>query len=446
MRFWLDAPAKDLRLVFDAVAYINAPRNRRVSLGLERIALLMQYLGDPQDKLKCIHVAGTNGKGSTCAYIDSVLRCAGYKCGLFTSPFIEKFEERIKVNGEDIDSDSLCKITLLVKKAAERVKRETGEHPTEFELMTAVAFVYFFEQKCDICTIEVGLGGRYDSTNIIDPLVSVITPISKDHTKVLGDTIEQIAFEKAGIIKKSTPVIVAPQNSEALEVIKKVCEEKHYDEVLHCIDNVTTDFRYNESGEQIFEYKNCEYATSLLGSYQPENARTAIEVIHVLKDIGWEISQSNIKKGIKTATWQGRFEVFENARNSGKTVIVDGAHNTSGAKELTTSLQKYISAKKIKSPHLSGVFGVLEDKDYEAIIESTEALFDEFFIYEPNSPRALNTKTLEKCLVARNKKVTACKNAKSALEVALSSTKKADDIIVCFGSLYSVGEIRNSLV
>lgn len=211
--------------MFDPIAYINEPRWQKVSLGLSRIELLLELLGNPQNQLKFVHVAGTNGKGSVCAYLEAILRENGQKTGLFTSPYIDHFEERIRVNNEDIDINNLTRITILVKEKALQVENQLGEHPTEFELMTAVAFVYFFQQKCDICVVEVGLGGRLDSTNVITPLLSVITKIGLDHTAILGDTLEKIAYEKAGIIKPGVRVVVDKQTEEARLAIEKVANE-----------------------------------------------------------------------------------------------------------------------------------------------------------------------------------------------------------------------------
>ena len=210
---------------FDAVAYINTPRWQNVSLGLERTRILMEKLGNPQDRLKFVHVAGTNGKGSTCVYVANILQAAGFATGMFTSPYIETFEERIQVDGAPISLDDLTEITLEVKEKAEEVERQTGEHPTEFELMTAVALCHFARCNCDIVVLEVGLGGRLDSTNIIDaPEVCAIARIGLDHTAFLGDTLAKVAGEKAGIIKRGSAIVSYPQDPEAAAVIDAVAQ------------------------------------------------------------------------------------------------------------------------------------------------------------------------------------------------------------------------------
>lgn len=393
----------------------------------------MELLGNPQDELRCIHVAGTNGKGSTCAFIESILRCAGFKTGLFTSPYIERFEERIRVNNENIPLDRLTEITLRVKDVAEQVEAECGEHPTEFELMTAVAFVYFAEEACDYCVIEVGLGGRLDSTNIITPVVSVITKIGLDHTALLGDTIEKIAAEKAGIIKPGVPVVIAPnQEPAALAVLETKCQAP-------CLTMAQL----------------CELPLGLTADYQKENAGNAVAVAKLLG-----ISQDCIERGLLNATWPGRFEKFEVA---GKTIIVDGAHNPDGARALVRSLRHSERSEESQmsagpaacarpstradlgardqstapaSPALTAVFGILADKNWHEVLEITKPLFNEWYLYEPNNPRALS---VEEIPVEGVK----CNSATGALTRAI---KEGSQNIVCFGSLYSIAEIRDYLI
>lgn len=396
---------------FDPIAYINEPRWQKVSLGLIRITRLLELLGNPQDSLKFVHVAGTNGKGSTCAFLESILRNAGYKTGLFTSPYIETFEERIRVGGENIDMKSLTEATLKVRDAAKQVESETGEHPTEFELMTAVGFLHFANCKCDICVIEVGLGGRLDSTNVISPEVSVITPIGLDHVGVLGNTIEEIAYEKAGIIKPHIPVVCADQTKEALSVIKEI------------------------AGERLILKKACPlFKMKMAGCYQQSNAELAACVAKVLANQSWQISEDDILKGIAEASWPARFEIFSN-------VILDGAHNVDGAKVLKQSLEQYEPEKKRVA-----VFGVLEDKDYLGILDQVADMFEKFYIYEPNSPRSLKLDKLDEIVSRYCNDVALCKSATDALAQAQQDTKKADQLVVCFGSLYSCGELRHSLV
>ena len=296
---------------FDPVAYINEPRWQEVKPGLERIADLLDRMGRPQDRLKFVHVAGTNGKGSTCAYIAGILQAAGYRTGLFTSPYIIDFEERIRVNGQNIPTDDLRDVTLYVREHAEAMAAESGEHPTEFELMTAVAFEHFARSKCDIVVCEVGLGGRLDSTNIIEaPEVCVITRLGLDHTGFLGDTLEAIAHEKAGIIKPGATVVAWPQEDEAaMRVIRDKAASCGCDLVVPDFDGLLIS-PVDENGVRRFHYDGRVFFTRLLASYQPSNAALAIEAADALRNRGWNIAYDpDMTGGIYQTAWPGRFEV-----------------------------------------------------------------------------------------------------------------------------------------
>lgn len=363
---------------FDPVEYINTPRWRSSRLGLDRTRELMAGLGNPQDKLRIVHVAGTNGKGSTCAFVASILQEAGYKTGLFTSPYIIEFADRIRVDGSNISLEDLLEVTLAVRDVAEAMP----DHPTEFELMTAVAFTHFARQECDICVVEVGLGGRLDSTNIIeDPEVCVITPIALDHTELLGDTIAAIAGEKAGIMKPGVPVVCAVQEPEAMEVIT-ACADKQ-NAPLTCVDASAI-----EGTPGDFSYREWQHVTlGLLGSYQPQNASTALEAIAVLRGRGWNIPDSAVEVGLASTYWPGRFEVL----GDDPTFIVDGGHNPQGAKVLIESL-----AQRYPGRPIIMIMGVLADKDYPAMLRTIVAYepLRMFICIEPPNPRALTTEDL----------------------------------------------------
>lgn len=419
------------------------PRWQHVSYGLDRIKLLLELLGNPQENLKCIHVAGTNGKGSTSTYIESILRNACYKTGLFTSPYIICFEERIKVNNQNIDFESLLRITLLIKERALEVESKLGQHPTEFELMTAIAFYYFNEQNCDICVIEVGLGGRLDSTNLIYPILSIITPIGMDHMNILGDTIDKIAFEKAGIIKHGIPVIMAKQCASAKEVISRKCDGEHCE--LKEVGNVQhIDFEINNNTIfQNFEYCKELYKTRLLGIYQPSNAALAIEAAQCLKSKGYKITNKALYDGIYQAFIPGRFE-FHEYRYKGKNlkIIIDGAHNEDGIISLKNSMQNLKRDNTTSSSRVVGIFGVLKDKDYDTIIKIANTFVDEFVLYKPSNIRALDVDILKDHI---DKKIAASfEDAEAALEFATKYASK-DDYIVCFGSLYSISQFKHFL-
>ncbi len=456
---------------FDPVAYINDPAWHSSCYGLERIESLLDRMGRPQDKLKFAHVAGTNGKGSTSAYISSILTQAGYKTGLFTSPFIITFEERIRVNGEMISPKDLREVTLFVREHAEAIARETGEHPTEFELMTAVALEHFARSACDIAVLEVGLGGTLDSTNVIpSPEVCAITRIGLDHTALLGDTYEQIASQKAGIIKHGASVVSYPQDDEgATRAITAAAQ------VADCTVTMP-DFAQLKVGEvngqamRSFDYCGKAYQTSLLGSYQPCNAAMAIECALRLRERGWKISDDDIERGIARARWQGRFEIVETGesgfgdsdeiaeqdgeikseggcRKAGPAILVDGGHNPQGAQVLADSLRDLFPNKKILF-----VMSVLADKDYQSMIENVIDIADGFICVTPPNPRALQASELaravEKAAYARQIELERGVSAAESFEMALSDARavSADgDVICAFGSLYSIADIKAAI-
>ena len=293
---------------FDPVAWINTPRWQASRLGLSRMVDLLERLGRPQDELRFVHVAGTNGKGSVCAYVASVLQAAGYKVGLFTSPFILCFEERIRVNGENITGEELARAVAAVRPAAEAVEAASGDHPTEFELMGAVAFEHFRAVGCDIVVLEVGLGGRLDATNVIEaPEVSVICRIGLDHTDLLGDTLGAVAGEKAGIVKAGAPVVSWPQESEAMAVIEAVAAERGCELFVPDFGDLSVEPLAGAALRR-FSWKGRGFETRLLGSYQPFNAALALAAVDVLRGRGWAISAEAAFAGIASARWPGRFE------------------------------------------------------------------------------------------------------------------------------------------
>ena len=412
---------------FDAISYINEPRWRSSRLGLERIRELMDRLGNPQEKLRFVHVAGTNGKGSTCAFVASILQEAGYKTGLFTSPYIVEFAERIRVNGRNIGEADLRDITWNVRFQA----MQMDDHPTEFELMTAVALVYFEQMACDFVVLEVGLGGRLDSTNVIEaPCVCAIAPIAFDHTAVLGNSLRAIAAEKAGIIKSGALVVSAAQEPEAAEMLKAVCSEREC--ALRFVDISAL-----SGTPQSFEYAGQHFAISLLGSYQTENAALAVEVIRALQSCGFDIEDAAIERGLAKTSWPGRFELI--AKNP--CVIVDGGHNVQGAQALISSLQLNYPGKKAVF-----LLGVLEDKDYTAMIESLLGAAQAFVCIEPPNPRALHASDLAKAIMRsaayrQDVPVICADSIQEGLATACSLAGKTGLVCAC-GSLYSLADVK----
>ena len=425
----------------EALQFIHESHKFGMRLGLDNIKKLLELLGDPQNNLKIIHVAGTNGKGSTCSFISSILKESGYKVGLYTSPFLETFTERIRVNGENISEEEVGKIVSLIKEKIEIMVSEGYSYPTEFEIVTAMAFYYYNQEKVDFVALEVGLGGRYDATNVIDkPVVSAITSISLDHTGILGDTLAKIAFEKGGIIKENCPTIVYPQQEEASEVIKNICAEKK-SKYIEC-DFKNIEIKSSNINSQIY---NCningkelrDLEIKLIGAHQIKNSIVALNVIEYLNSIKiTNISEENIRKGLLETKWPGRIEkISENPM-----FIIDGAHNEEGAKSLANSIDKYFENKnKIL------VIGMLEDKDIESVLDLLIPKFNKVITTTPDNPRAIDANKLKEKIERYNIEVTCEPNIKEAVDYALKISNK-DDVIISAGSLYMIGNVRTIIV
>lgn len=425
----------------EALQFIHESHKFGMRLGLDNIKKLLELLGNPQNNLKIIHVAGTNGKGSTCSFISSILKESGYKVGLYTSPFLETFTERIRVNGENIREEEVGKIVSLIKEKIEIMVSEGYSYPTEFEIVTAMAFYYYNQEKVDFVALEVGLGGRYDATNVIDkPVVSAITSISLDHTGILGDTLGKIAFEKGGIIKEDCPTIVYPQQEEASEVIKNICYEKK-SKYIEC-DFKNIEIKSSNINSQIYscningkELRDLEI--KLIGDHQIKNSIVALNVIEYLNDIKiTNISEENIRKGLLETKWPGRIEkISENPM-----FIIDGAHNEEGAKSLANSIDKYFENKnKIL------VIGMLEDKDIKSVLDLLIPKFNNVITTTPDNPRAIDANKLKEKIEIYNIEVTCKPNIKEAVDYALEISNK-DDVIISAGSLYMIGNVRTIIV
>ena len=561
---------------FDAIEYINTPRWLTSRLGLERIRELLDRLGRPQDRLKFVHVAGTNGKGSTCAFTASILTEAGFKTGLFTSPYVETFHERIRVNGRNISDEDLTAATLRVRECAEAMEAEGGEHPTEFELMTAVALVYFARVSCDVVVLEVGLGGRLDSTNVIAaPEVAAIVSIALDHTNLLGNTLAEIAHEKAGIVKTGSIVVSWPQEASAMEVVEDAarrvgdqlvvpdfsllsvgkvtrgaalltrgtaleheghtpCSDSprcaaelraehvapHAQELqvgaeggstceagdpareapcsgsprcaaelraehvapaqkfqvsssidagfggrmpravphepnvpsgtfVRAQDCLSMAYAHQTPMSQVesavpmrqFFYRGREYATRLLGSYQPSNAAMAIEIAGALRERGWEIPDEAIARGIAETRWPARFEVLDQPAGM-PTVVIDGGHNPQGAGVLADSLCDVFPDKR-------PVFlvGILADKDYRSMLREVAPLASAFVCVTPPNPRALDAADLAEAIheTCDELGVSAPIEVAGDFDGAVSCARKlacSEGLICAFGSLYSIADVK----
>ncbi|WP_425538125.1 bifunctional folylpolyglutamate synthase/dihydrofolate synthase [Microaceticoccus formicicus] len=410
-----------------AMNYLDDLKNLGFILGLDNIKKLMEVMGRPDKKLKFIHVAGTNGKGSTATYISSVLTKAGYKTGIYTSPSILRFNERFVIDHEEIDTDRIGEILERIKTASE----EHNIQITAFEAETALGVVYFAEEGCDFAVLEVGMGGRLDATNFIDaPLVAILTNIGIDHIDYLGDTIEKIAYEKAGIIKKGSRVVSYPQEDAVLGVLNSTAEEN--DVEVKYLDKNLVDVTEIDIHGQAFSFKNHnDVKIRMIGDYQPYNASLALMAIDEIIEAGYPISEDDLKEGMKTALIKGRFQLL----SSNPIVIVDGAHNVQGVESLVNTLKEIYGDKK----HIF-VFGTLRDKDYIKSIEMTIPLAKIYYTTRPDSDRALSSLDLKNEIVMKGGEAVAMGSTKAALTAAISMAKPEDSII-CFGSLYQVGEV-----
>lgn len=415
-----------------AMNYLNDSYKFGSKLGLSRIAKLLDMIGNPQDKLKFIHVAGTNGKGSTVSFISSVLIESGYKVGIFTSPFIQRFSERIKINKDEISEEEIVFYVEKIKEKIDVMLLEGYENPTEFEIVTAISFMHYEKNKCDIVVLEVGIGGLYDSTNIIkNNEVAVITSISYDHTEILGNTLEEIAFQKAGIIKNGCPVVLYNQTNQVFKVISEVCKKENAQ--LYYIDEKQLKVKSSTVVEQVFDFERyLNIKISMIGSYQMKNAIVALKVIDILINKGYKIPDDKIYSGLYKTHWAGRFEKL----SDNPIVIIDGAHNIEGASTLAKNLESLYGDKKT-----TFVFGVLQDKDYKSIVECVNHLADKYITLTPNSPRALKSKDLANFLKNYNSKVFDAETVVNAMNIAIKECKE-DEIICVFGSLYFIGQVR----
>ena len=413
----------------EAIEYIHSLERFGIMPGLERISALCEKLGNPQNNLKIIHVAGTNGKGSTCTICANILREAGYKVGLYTSPYVVDFRERIQINGEMIPEIDLAQCVTEVKSAAD----ESGIESTEFEFITAVAFLYFSKSGCDYVVLEVGLGGRFDATNVIPaPQACVLCSISLDHTSVLGDTVEKIAFEKCGIIKSGSRVIVYPkQKSEALKVITDTCRDYSILPVIPDLSLLTV----GETG--IYgtkaEYKGISFTLPLAGEHMIYNAITAIESV---KSIIPDIPDEAVSSGISKSSMPARLELI----SDNPLVILDGGHNEDCATALRRYIKSILGDKKI-----TAVISIMADKDYRKYLETVLPCVKRVVACRADVPRALDVSDLAREAEKYCDDVITVPDAVSAVRYALDNAESSDAVIVC-GSFYFAGEVRDTLI
>ena len=417
--------------VTQAIEYIHSFFWKGSIPGLERTQELLRRMGNPEKKLKFVHIAGTNGKGSTAAMTASILQKAGYKVGLYTSPYIYRFNERIQVNGEQIADEDVAAVTEYVKQFAEAME----EKPTEFELVTAIGFEYFARQNCDIVVLEVGMGGALDSTNVIDtPEVAVITNIGLDHTDYLGDTVEKIAETKAGIFKNNGHAVVYRGTPGVEEVFARVCAQRNVKLKKADFDSLV--LRSHSLEGQVFDCGNRkELFLPLLGDHQLHNASVVLSIADTLIEKGWNISEDHIRDGIRDVSWPGRFDIV----GRDPLFIIDGGHNPQCIDALVKNIRDYLANRKIIA-----LTGVLADKDYGEMYRPMMPYIREFVCITPPNPRKLEAEELAQHLRRVGATATPCDTIAAGVKLAIQKAG-TDGVVLCFGSLYTIGDIRNAL-
>ena len=465
----------------EAIALLHGANWKHTKIGLERMRDFMHALGDPQEKLRYVHIAGTNGKGSACVMTQSILTAAGFRTGLYISPHLDQFNERLSIDGQMISDADLRRLAGRVRAAAETL----GEEPTDFEMITAMAFCWFEEQHCALVVLEVGMGGRLDATNVISsPEVCAIMHIGLDHTEFLGDTVEQVAAEKAGILKPGADCVLYHQLPGVMDVVQQRFAEVNSDAAdttdaaasplnadtadSRCVSGAagTTDSSFdiahsNHAGAstksaaarlvitdptaftarartidgQVFDYRNRpNLRIHLLGNYHMENAMAVLDIIDCLQRRGWGISEDAIRAGLAQATWPGRFEVLSRE----PLLIVDGAHNPNGVEALVDTIRAYFPDQKINF-----VMGVMKDKDYHTMLRLIAPYAARFITELPDAHRALRPEQLKSEIRAYfDGPVETADSVTAAVQRAMEIAEGTEAIAICFGSLYQVAEIR----
>ena len=414
-----------------AIEYIHSVFWKGSIPGLGRTQTLLSKMGNPEKKLKFVHIAGTNGKGSTAAMTASILRKAGYRTGLYTSPYIYRFHERMQIDGEEISDADLVAVTEFVKPLADSME----ESPTEFELVSCIAFEYFYRKKCDIVVLEVGMGGALDSTNVIEvPEVAVITNIGLDHTEFLGNTLEEIALTKSGIFKEGGHAVVYRSIPSVEAVFEQVCAEKNVS--LKKADFASLRLKQHTLEGQIFDCGTRKDLTlPLLGDHQLHNAAVVLAIADTLIENGWNISEENIRDGIRDVRWPGRFDIV--CRNP--LFIIDGGHNPQCIEALVKNIQDYLTDRMVIA-----LTGVLADKDYADMYQPVMPLVDHFVCVTPPNPRKLEAKLLAQYLTDAGAEATSCETVEEGVMQAIQRAGE-DGVVLCFGSLNTIGSIHDAM-
>lgn len=416
----------------ESIAYIHSINWTFCNPGLDRTRALCEKIGNPQEHLKFIHVAGTNGKGSFCAMTDSILRAAGYRVGLYTSPYVKRFNERMMIDGQPIADEELAELTTEIRPIADAMT----DRPTEFELITAIAFAYFYRHKCDIVVLEVGLGGRLDSTNVIPTSVlSVITGIDFDHTRLLGNTIQKIAAEKAGIVKSGCPCLYGGYHIAACRTIRAVAAARSAP--FYTVDRTEFSVKKTTLDGTTFDFHEMkDIRLSLLGSYQPYNAAIVLTAFLILKDRGFPVTEEQIRKGLSTVRWPARFELL----STDPIVLYDGGHNPQGVAAAVESIRTYFDDRKVLI-----LSGVMADKNYDEMVETLKPVTEEAFTVAPNNPRALSAEEYAKHFTMHKVPVKAFATVEEGIRAAVARAKADNLPLICLGSLYLYAEATEIL-
>ncbi|MGI6071465.1 MAG: bifunctional folylpolyglutamate synthase/dihydrofolate synthase [Lachnospiraceae bacterium] len=416
----------------ETLEYIGSTNWRGSIPGLSRISRLLELLGNPQDSLRFIHVGGTNGKGSTCAFLSSILEKAGYKVGLFTSPYIEVFNERMRVNNVNISDEELAEITTFIRPFADSLE----DAPTEFELNTAIGMIFFLRNECDVVVLEVGMGGEFDATNVIKtPDLTIITTISLDHTQHLGNTIEEIAATKAGIIKPGGRVVLYRQSEEATKIISRRCAKT--DARLYISEPESVELQSASIDGQVFKARGFgKMATVMLGRYQMENIAVVLKAVEVLRENGYIITDGAVARGIECVKWPGRFEVVSHE----PIFILDGAHNPQGMEAMAEALRSIFPGEK-----LIMIIGILADKDYKSMLDAILPLAREVLAVQPNSSRALHPGKLAAFVKKAGVKAEAYDSIEEAVDAAIMKAGRICPVCAA-GSLYMLGDVKKCVV
>jgi dihydrofolate synthase/folylpolyglutamate synthase len=427
-------PPDSLRRYLPPLDYLYSLQKFGMVFGLAQVTRILEALGNPHEEIQAIHIGGTNGKGSTAAMMASILQREGYRVGLYTSPHLVHFQERIKVSGIEIEEKEVATLTEWMR---EKIGASGITAPfTFFDFTTAMALLYFSQKRVDLAILEVGLGGRLDSTNVIDPLLSIITNVTKDHEEILGRSLLKIAGEKAGIIKKRRPLITAAAQPRVLQLFSTLCREKGAP-----FYRVGKEFRYELIGERNFHYEGVHRKLwslhlNLSGHHQIMNAATALGAMEILEDLGYPVSTEAMIGGLREVHWPGRLEMVR----SSPRIVLDGAHNPAGARALREALEK-----EFHYDRLILLFGIMKDKDMKLILQTLAPLADRIILSRPHTERASSPGSLLKALGTMGKKAEVIEDLSMAIEKGLALTRPGD-LFGITGSLYTVGEARNYLL